>query len=92
MEHRQTEMFQQSSNPAPSTTQDTHSSEYPQHQPHRSAVQTTRTRLHHRGIRSLSTMQRYFENILLPDRAIKRREANNNSKQDLNTNKFNNCK
>ena len=49
LEHRQSEMFQQSSNPALPTTQDTaHSSEHPQHQPHRSAVQTTRTlRLHH---------------------------------------------
>ena len=89
LEHRQSEMFQQSSNPAPPTTQDTHSSEHPQHQPHRSAVQTTRTRLHH-ARRSLSTMHHYFEDILLPDRAIKRRdEAENNSKQDSNTSKFN---
>ena len=87
LEHRQPEMFQESSNPAPPTTQDTHSSEHPQHQPHRSAVQTTRTRLHH--ARSLSTMHHYFENIFLPDRAIKRRdEADNNSKQDLNTKKL----
>ena len=86
LEHKQPEMFQESSNPAPP-------SEHPQHQPHRSAVQTTRTRLHHLGIQSLSTMHHYFENILLPDRAIERRdEADNNSKQDSNTSKFNNRK
>ena len=90
LKDRQSEMFQESSNPAPPTTQDTHSSEHPQHQPHRSAVQTSRTRLHHTR-RSLSTMHHYLENILLPDRAIKRcDEANNNSKQDSNTHKFNN--
>ena len=89
LEDRQPEMFQESSNPAPPTTQDTHSSEHPQHQPHRSAVQTTRTRLHHARGR-LSTMHHYFENILIPDHAIKRHDANNNNKQDLNTSKFNN--
>ena len=84
---RQPEMFQESSNPASPTTQDTHSSEHPQHQPHRSGVKTTRTRLHHVR-KSLSTMHHYFEDILLPDRAIKRREVDNNSKQDSNTSKF----
>ena len=92
LEARSPEMFQQSSNPAPPTTQDTHSSEHPQHQPHCSAVQTTRTRLHH-ARRSLSTMHHYFGNILLLDCAIKHHgEADNNSKQDSNTSKSDKCK
>ena len=84
--------IQENSNPAPSTTQDTHSSEHPQHQPNRSAARTTRTRLHHQRIRSLFTVRHNFENFLLPNRAIKRREADKNCIQDSNTNKSNNCK
>ena len=70
-------------NPAPPTTQeDTHSSEHPQHQPHCSAVQTTRTRLHH--ARSLSTMHHYFEDQIVQSNSMKQTTTANKTRTPAN--------